>query len=161
MLPCALAGAPPHLSYARASLLSYGFFLTQNYSQEQLLINMSEKEKVEKAMLDFIRGGDNRDVELLDNVLHHDFRVTNNGFMGKPGVTIIDKQRYLQNIKDGIFGGLPRQVSIEHVDFTKTIAMVKVRLESKENSFVSYNSFVLDTNNQWRLIINLAVVEAK
>jgi hypothetical protein len=122
---------------------------------------MSEKNRVEQAMLDFIKGGDNRDTTLLTRVLHQDFRVTNNGFMGKPGVTVIDKQHYLKNIEAGIFGGLPRQISIDHIDLSGTIAIVKVRLESKENSFVSYNSFVLDTDNEWRLINNLAVVEAK
>ncbi len=122
---------------------------------------MSENKNVEMAMLDFIKGGDNRDVDLLDRVLHKDFRVTNNGFMGKPGVTVIDKQQYLKNIESGVFGGLPRQVSIDHIDVSGKIAIVKVRLESSENSFVSYNSFVLDTDNAWRLIANLAVVVAK
>lgn len=122
---------------------------------------MTEEQRLENAMLDFIKGGDHRDVTLLDLVLHKDFRVTNNGFMGKPGVAVIDKQQYLKNIETGVFGGLPRQVSIDRIDLAGTIGMVKVRLESIENSFVSYNSFVLDLDNEWRLINNLAVVIAK
>ncbi len=39
--------------------------------------------------------------------------------------------------------------------------MVKLRLESSENFFVSYNSLVIDIDNAWKLINNLAVVEAK
>jgi hypothetical protein len=39
--------------------------------------------------------------------------------------------------------------------------MVKLRLESAENSFISYNSMVLDTDNEWKIINNLAVVKAK
>ena len=122
---------------------------------------MSEDKRVEQAMLDFIKGGDNRDVTLLNTVLHPEFRITNNGFMGTPGITIIDKQQYLSNIEKGIFGGLPRTILIESIDVTGTIAMVKVRLESKENRFVSYNLFVLDLDNEWRLINNHAVVVAK
>jgi hypothetical protein len=117
--------------------------------------------KIEQAITDFVKGGDNSDVALLDKVLHKDFRVTNNGFMGKPGVTIIDKEKYLQNIRDGIFGGLPRKMVIEQIDESDTIALVKLRLESSANYFVSYNSLVLDTDNEWRLINNLAVVESK
>ncbi|WP_205512078.1 nuclear transport factor 2 family protein [Longitalea arenae] len=117
--------------------------------------------KVEKAITDFVKGGDNSDVALLEKVLHKDFRVTNNGFMGRPGVTIIDKEKYIQNIRDGIFGGLPRKMVIEHIDESGTVALVKLRLESSENYFVSYNSLVLDTDNEWRLINNLAVVESK
>ncbi|MBT1702853.1 nuclear transport factor 2 family protein [Chryseosolibacter indicus] len=118
-------------------------------------------DKVKQAVTDFVKGGDNSDVMLLDKVLHKDFRVTNNGFMGTAGVTIIDKQKYLANIKEGIFGGLPRKINIENIDVNETIAVVKLRLESSENHFVSYNSLVLDTDNEWRIINNLAVVESK
>ncbi|MES2478198.1 MAG: nuclear transport factor 2 family protein [Bacteroidota bacterium] len=122
---------------------------------------MSVKAKIEEAITNFVKGGDNSDVALLDKVLHKDFRVSNNGFMGSAGVTIIDKQKYLSNIREGIFGGLPRKMMIESIDDSGTIAMVKLRLESSENDFVSYNSLVLDTDNEWKLIHNLAVVEAK
>ena len=52
---------------------------------------MSENDKIKQAITDFVKGGDNSDIKLLDKVLHKDFRVTNNGFMGTSGVTIIDK----------------------------------------------------------------------
>jgi hypothetical protein len=121
---------------------------------------MTTTEKITQAITDFVKGGDNSDTILLDTILHKDFRVANNGFMGTPGVTLIDKQKYLSNIKEGIFGGLPRKMAIESIDNCETIAMVKLRLESAENYFVSYNSLVLDTDNEWRLINNVAVVEA-
>jgi hypothetical protein len=122
---------------------------------------MTKKEKINQVITHFVKGGDTSDVQLLDKVLHDDFRVTNNGFMGTSGITIIDKQKYLSNIKEGIFGGLPRKMIIESIDESDSIAMVKLRLESAENHFVSYNSLVLDTDNEWKLINNLAVVEAK
>ena len=122
---------------------------------------MSNSEKITQAITDFVKGGDNRDERLLAKVLHSDFRVTNNGFMGNPGVVIIDKAGYLENIRRGVFGGLPRVMQIEQIDESESIAMVKLRLESAANHFVSYNSLVLDTDGEWKLINNLAVVEAK
>jgi hypothetical protein len=122
---------------------------------------MSTIEKIEQAITDFVKAGDNRDLALLDKVLHKDFRVTNNGFMGTKGVTIIDKQKYLSNIREGIFGGLPRKMVIESIDKNETISMVKLRLESTENFFVSNNSLVLDVDNEWKIINNLAVVEPR
>lgn len=53
---------------------------------------MTTREKIEEAVINFVKGGDNRDTVVLDNVLHKDFRVTNNGFMGTAGIAIIDKQ---------------------------------------------------------------------
>jgi hypothetical protein len=122
---------------------------------------MTKSEKIVQAITNFVKGGDSSDTAMLDKVLHKDFRVANNGFMGTSGVTIIDKQKYLTNIEDGIFGGLPRIMKIESIDESATIAMVKLRLESSENYFVSYNSLVLDTDSEWKLINNLAVVEKK
>ena len=121
---------------------------------------MTAEERIKQAITDFVRGGDNRDITLLEKVLHPEFRVTNNGFMGNPGITIIDKETYLSNIKTGIFGGLPRKMIIESVDCHETIAIVKLHLESSENHFLSYNSMVLDTDNEWKLINNLAVVNS-
>ncbi len=122
---------------------------------------MTTRGKIEQAITNFVKGGDNSDTVILDKILHNSFRVTNNGFMGTAGVTIIDKQKYLANIKVGIFGGLPRKMTIESIDHSETIAMVKLSLESSENYFVSYNSLVLDIDNEWKLINNLAVVVAK
>ena len=135
----------------------------QHFTTQQKNETMPTKatEKIEQAITNFVKGGDNSDLLMLDKILHKDFRVTNNGFMGTSGVTIIDKQKYLANIKAGIFGGLPRKMTLESIDISETIAMIKLRLESSENDFVSYNSMVLDTDNEWKLINNLAVVEAK
>ncbi len=120
-----------------------------------------EKDRIRQAITDFVKGGDQSNIETLDKVLHKNFRVTNNGFMGTKGVTIIDKQKYLSNIREGVFGGLPRTMTIENIDENETIASVKLRLESSENNFVSYNSLVLDADNEWKIINNLAIVESK
>jgi len=122
---------------------------------------MKDNDRIKQAIIDFVKGGDNSDVELLDNVLHKEFRVTNNGFMGTSGITIIDKNDYLKKIKSGVFGGLPRKMKIEEIDQSGIIASVKLRIESSENDFISYNSLVLDTDNEWKIINNLAVVKAK
>ena|SRR5690606_10870687 len=122
---------------------------------------MNDTEQIKQAIIDFVKGGDNSDVQLLNEVLHKDFRVTNNGFMGTSGVTIISKNEYLDNIKSGVFGGLPRKMEIEQLDQSGKIASIKLRIESSENDFLSYNSLVLDTDNKWKIINNLAVVNAK
>lgn len=122
---------------------------------------MKEINRIKQAITDFVKGGDSSDIELLDKVLHKDFRVTNNGFMGTSGVTLIDKNKYLDNIKIRVFGGLPRKMKIEECDQSGTIASVKLRIESSENDFISYNSLVLDTDDQWKIINNLAVVKAR
>lgn len=121
---------------------------------------MTKREQIELVITAFVKGGDHSDLNLLKTVLHDDFRVMSSGFMGIPGTTIIDKNKYLSNIKEGIFGGLPRKMRIERIDDFGTIANVALWLESSEHQFVSFNSLVLDVDNKWKIISNLAVVEA-
>jgi hypothetical protein len=54
---------------------------------------------------------------------------------------------------------LPGKMMIEGIEENETIGMVKLRLESAENFFVSYNSLALDMDNEWKIINNLVVVE--
>ena len=118
-------------------------------------------DSITKTITNFVKGGDTSDLELLNKVLHSDFRVTSNSFMGKVGVVVINKEQYLSNIGKGIFGGSPRTMVIETIDYFETIAYVKLRLESNENLFVSYNSLVLDVDKEWKLINNHALVTSK
>lgn len=122
---------------------------------------MDNATKIKQTIIDFVKAGDKSDVQLLDKILHDNFRVTNNGFMGTSGVTVINKKEYLEKIELGIFGGLPRKMKIESIDQSGIIASVKLRIESSENNFISYNSLVLDTDGNWKIINNLAVVKAK
>lgn len=119
---------------------------------------MTEKEAIQQTIKDFVKGGDKSDVVLLDRVLHKDFRVTNNGFMDTMGVTIIDKKEYLHKITTGAFGGIAREMEILSCDWSYKIASVKLRIVSPEFDFISYNSLVLDTENHWKIINNLAIV---
>ena len=57
---------------------------------------MSETKRIKQAIINFVKGGDTSDVSILDQVLHKDFRVTNNGYMGMKGVTVINKKDYLK-----------------------------------------------------------------
>lgn len=122
---------------------------------------MTKREQIELAITAFVKGGDNSDVNLLETILHDDFRVMSTRFMGMPDTIIIDKKKYISNIRDGVFGGLPRKMKIERIDDLGTIANVSLWMESSENQFVSLNSLVLDVDNRWKIISNLAVVEAK
>jgi hypothetical protein len=122
---------------------------------------MTATEQITQAITNFVKGGDTSDLMMINRVLHDRFRVTNNGYKGTPGVTVLDKQQYLSNVQTGLFGGVPRKMSIESIDIDGKIASVKLRIESANHYFVSYNSMVLDTDNQWKIINNLAVVESK
>ena len=119
-------------------------------------LTSSANEKIEQAVINFIRGGDNRDTQILENVLHKDFRFTNMNSTSTLDDNLFDKQDYLSSMKQGLLGELPRKISIERIDLKDSIAIVKLLLESTESYSVSYNALVLDFDNEWRITNNLA-----
>ncbi|RYG33241.1 MAG: hypothetical protein EOO01_33415, partial [Chitinophagaceae bacterium] len=98
---------------------------------------MSHTEQIIRVITDFVKGGDYSDVSMLDRVLHPEFTVMSYNYMGAPGIKVINKQEYLLNVANGVFGGLPRKIRIEAIDISGSLAMVRLRLESAENNFIS------------------------
>jgi hypothetical protein len=128
----------------------------QDLKSEVKKLELTATEKIEQAVINFIRGGDNRDTLLLENVLHKDFQFTNMNSIKTLDYSLCDKQNYLSSIKLGFLGELPRKISIERIDLKESRAMVKLLLESTESYSVSYNALVLDLDNEWRVTNNLA-----
>lgn len=107
-----------------------------------------------KVVTEFIKGGDISDTVLLDQVLHPDFRNIQNGFFEKKGLVIFSKSQYLDLIKQKVFGGKPREITIISVDQVGKIAMVKVLLKSSALSFTSFISVIQNEETEWKIIEN-------
>ncbi|RDY60877.1 nuclear transport factor 2 family protein [Flagellimonas nanhaiensis] len=120
--------------------------------------------KDNKAVIDvvtrFISGGDESNVQLLEDVLHPDFRNVQYGFFEEQGVFVIDKPKYLDLIQKGTFGGTPRAMEIEQVDVYTSIAFVKANLESETMVFHSH-ILVICENNKWKVIENFPHIAYK
>ena len=115
---------------------------------------MSNEEKIIKQVTQFLRGGDNSDLEMLDEALHDKYTNVQNGFFGEKGVYVIDKEKYCSLISDKIFGGIPRKMDVNSIDIEGDIAMVKVSLQSKELYFKSFISLVQMEDLNWKVIGN-------
>ncbi|MDP3467624.1 MAG: nuclear transport factor 2 family protein [Daejeonella sp.] len=87
---------------------------------------MPDHQKIIAAISSFINGRDTSDIKMLKDVLHKDFRVSSNNFMGSPGAMLISRVQYLPNIQKGVFGGVQRKMTIESIDQNNSIAMVKL-----------------------------------
>lgn len=115
----------------------------------------TDQENIIKLITQFIQGGDNSDIVMLDRILHKNFTNTQNGFFEQKGVFVLDKKKYLSLISDGVFGGTPRTINIEFIEIAQTIALAKVILKSKRLSFTSFISLIIDADNEWKVIGNL------
>ena len=122
-------------------------------------MELSTRNAIIGAVTDFVKGGDERNLQLLEHVLHTDFRNLQSGFFEKKGVFNIDKTAYLSLIERHRFGGVEREMHVISVDSTGNIALVKVQLNRPEIRFVSFITLVRDEHQTWKVVGNYPHIE--
>lgn len=121
----------------------------------------SDDDNVRKCITLFSVYAGDRDISGMERVLHADFRVIANQLMGGDAVSLIDKQTYLQFLRDKKFGGEKRTVTIKSIDVMGNNASVKVVFEGEKAVFTSYMLLVKDKAGEWAIISDLPSVSAK
>lgn len=106
-----------------------------------------------QCITDFIKGGDESNLEKLNKVLHNEYRNIQSGFFSKKGLFIIDKEKYLSLIKENTFGGIPRTMEITSIEVNGDIAYAKTVLESEKMIFNSLITLIKEKEN-WYIIGN-------
>lgn len=117
-------------------------------------------EHIKQAIEQFIKGDDNSDTDLLEEILHKDYQNIQDGFFDKPGIFIIPKQEYIGLVRDKIFGGKPRQITYHSLEQKNNIAYAQVSLESSALRFSSLITCV-NENGKWQVITNIPAIETK
>lgn len=117
-------------------------------------------EKVKQAIENFIKGGDNNDTELLENILHKDYQNIQDGFFDKTGIFIIPKEKYIDLVRDKVFGGKPREITYHSIERKNNIAYAQVALESSVLRFSSLITCVQE-NGTWKVITNIPSIEVR
>ncbi|EQA43804.1 lumazine-binding family protein [Leptospira broomii serovar Hurstbridge str. 5399] len=124
-----------------------------------LLSSTSDMDKAELQSLvaKFVKGGDEQNVEILDDVLHPDYRITF-AFPGETKVTILNREVYLQMLRDKKLGGRKRDTTIEDISIRGNVAVVRAKLQSPVMRFNIFFSFI-NTGSGWKLISDLPFAE--
>ncbi|MGE8555420.1 MAG: nuclear transport factor 2 family protein [Chryseobacterium jejuense] len=117
-------------------------------------------EQIKQAIEQFIKGGDNSDTALLQEILHENYQNIQDSFFDKTGIFIIPKQEYIGLVRDKIFGGKPRQITYHSLEQKNNIAYAQVSLESSTLRFSSLITCV-NENEKWQVITNIPSIETK
>ncbi|PRD57146.1 nuclear transport factor 2 family protein [Sphingobacterium gobiense] len=117
-------------------------------------------EQIKKAIEAFVQAGDNRDIAVLENILHSDFQNIQDGFFDEKGIFVFSKSDYIELIRTKKFGGSPRSITYHSIEQTGNIATVQVKLESPYLIFQSLIVCVQD-HGDWKIINNLPTIEVK
>jgi len=144
----------------RIARMHYASFIGDHIPLEEVLKagSSTDKASIKTTIAHFAKAGDEQDVEALDKLLDHNYRIVMNQLFGSTQVVVMSREAYLDKIKAKEFGGDQRTVSIEHITINGNTASAKVRLEGSKMTFVSLLDFVKDASGNWLLVQDLPVI---
>lgn len=117
-------------------------------------------EQIKTAIKAFVHGGDNNDVNLLENILHPNFQNIQDGYFAAKGIYVFSKSEYIKLVGNKIFGGSPRSIHIVSIEKMDNIAIAKVELESQHLKFLS-TIICVCIDEKWQVISNVPKIEVK
>ena len=144
----------------KSLFLIMSVFFTTNSS-----LNTAEEDTnmaaVIKAVEQFTKSADKRDVKQMDAIMHSNFRAIVNRLFGSEEVSIMDKALYLDLLKKGKIGGDNRKITVESIHFEGSNALVKATLEGEELIFYTFIQLVQETSGDWKIISDMPNIEKK
>lgn len=130
---------------------------SQSHTKNEIKMETS----IEKAIEDFVKGGDTQDVAQLETVLHPEFRTSVNQFKGADGVTVLNRDAYLGMIRDKKLGGTPRSFEVRYFKNYGHTASAELHMESSVLVFDNFLSLVQDKSGKWWVIADAATAKPK
>lgn len=115
-------------------------------------------EQIKKIIENFVKGGDNNDITLLDKILHPNYQNIQDGHFEQTGIFVFSKEQYIDLVRAKKFGGHPRAIKYEEFTEMGNIAIARVILESE---YLKFNSTIVCVfeNGQWQIISNIPKIE--
>lgn len=123
--------------------------------------NNADVEKITETVMRFAKGGDAQNTEILNAVLDAQFRAAVNRAFGSEELQVIDKNTYIQLIKDNKIGGDDRTVTIQSISIEGNIAAVYATLDGKKLNFRNFISLVKTAENEWKIIQDMPSITAE
>lgn len=116
------------------------------------------QKQIEKTVKQFVKGGDQNDISILDDVLHANHRVAFNDLKSNQ-LKILDRATYLKLIENKSFGGDKRSITFESIDIYDGItATVKAKFVGSKATFYNYLSLV-KIGDDWKIVQDLTFLK--
>lgn len=143
--------------------LTFNFACSQKKAETQTVqvLPIVVEEPILATLHTFVKGGDEQNVAMLEKVLHSDYRISVNQFMGGEGVTIMKREDYLGMMRDKKIGGKARSFEVKSFQKINHTAQVHLHLESSELIFDNFLILVQDKAQQWTIVSDAVVAKPK
>lgn len=117
------------------------------------------EEAVKQTIIQFAMAADNRDIAMLDNLLHTHFRLGMNRLFGSNDLNTMDKSVYIDKIKSGELGGDKRAVTIENITIVQNNAMAKATFKGSKMTIVTLLQLIKTSDGKWMVLNDIPTIE--
>lgn len=114
---------------------------------------------VTSAVKSFVKAGDERNLSSLQNILHPEFRAVVNRAFGSEEVSVMNKELYLNLMKDGTIGGDSRNVEILNSQIIGHNASVEAVFTGSDYKFKTFVLLAQNTDGNWKVINDMPFIE--
>ncbi|WP_159092179.1 nuclear transport factor 2 family protein [Aquimarina sp. Aq107] len=115
-----------------------------------------EKE-IKQVIKAFIKAGEERNIEMYNDVLHQEFRVIANKYPTPDKTSIIPSAGYIALITKKVIGGTKYEVIYNSINITQHSATVRAELKAEKGGQLVTFLLVQNMENRWQIIANMAV----
>jgi hypothetical protein len=119
---------------------------------------MEEEKLVKEAISKFAKAADDRDEKALNEVLDSTFRLALNQMFGGKDVSLIDKNGYMERIREKKFGGDKREVGIESIVIMNNNASARVTLKGSKFTLVTLLQLGKSNEGVWKIVNDMPSV---
>lgn len=119
----------------------------------------SDLSAIQTVVTDFMNYGDQQDAVALETILHPEFRTVANRLFGAEEVSLMNKDLYLQLVRDKKIGGDKRQLYILDLAVVGNNATVKAVFEGEILHFTTFITLVKSTKGDWAIIGDFPHIE--
>ncbi|MEM1003481.1 MAG: nuclear transport factor 2 family protein, partial [Bacteroidota bacterium] len=120
--------------------------------------NMSLEKEVKAVLHQFIKAGDENNVEPLEHCLNGNFRTALYDAK-KDEVTILDRDTYISFIKNKKFGGYPRTIEFHSIEFIgNNMASAKATLSSPGKPTLKNFYSLAKEKGEWKILQDFVIL---
>jgi len=120
----------------------------------------NEGKKIQNAIRQWAQAADAQNADAAAIHLDTHYRIVMNRLMGSPDVRTVDKETYLQMLRDKKLGGDARTLKFKRIKVVGSTASVELEMTGKKLHFQSLIQLIQDAEGNWKLVSDVPQITA-
>jgi len=116
-------------------------------------------DSIAKALTAYVSAADDQNTEILQEILHPEYRALANRIFESDKLQVLSKELYLSLINDGTIGGDKRKIEIIETEVIGHNAFVRATLTGHDHIFNTFILLAQSANGDWKIVSDMPQME--